>query len=65
MKEELWLQVDYVQERGMTTLSWYNEGRASEFGYFLKLIWKRIIRKYSSKMQYIIRYGEINIKFSF
>jgi hypothetical protein len=64
MKHELWLEYGFRQSDGWNDVLWYNEGRASEIGYFVKGFFKRIFRGYKTKMYYKIRYGKIKVEFA-
>lgn len=64
MKNELWLEYGYRMDDGWDDMLWYNEGRASEIGYFVKGLFRRIFRSYKTKMYYKIRYGKIKVEFA-
>lgn len=39
--QELWLEFGFIhrKQNNYEDMCWYNEGRASEFGYFIKQLW--------------------------
>jgi len=53
---ELWLEFGKINPDGWHDLFWYNEGRASEFGYWLKSLVKDL---FTPNRYYLIRYGGI------
>lgn len=55
---ELWLEFGYVQKNNWHEMLWYNEGRAEEFGYFIKNFIKEL---FTPKMYFLIRYMGLSI----
>jgi hypothetical protein len=55
---ELWLEFGRVNPDGWHDLNWYNEGEASEFGYWLKHFIKDLL---TPNRYYLIRYMGLSV----
>ncbi len=56
MKNELWLEFGKINNDGWHDVFWYNEGNASEIGYFLKNFIRDL---FVPNKYYYLKYGKM------